>query len=131
MPLFRSFEAPGATGAVSISKGARFQAFGVPLVTVQQAELLKEVRLSCPKRGASGVRRPFWAVALALGLLLGAVLPLGFMFSGSAPVASGREFRPYYSFSWVVPDVSGTYMVEVGLVPAQLTAYDVAWLEVY
>ena len=29
------------------------------------------------------------------------------------------------SFSWVVPEVAGTYVVEVGLVPPQLTAYDV------
>ena len=33
-----------------------------------------------------------------------------------------------YSFGWVVPDVAGTYVVEVELVPLQLTAYDVAWL---
>jgi hypothetical protein len=32
-----------------------------------------------------------------------------------------------YSFTWSIPNVSGTYVVEVGLVPAQLTAYDVAW----
>ena len=35
-----------------------------------------------------------------------------------------------YGFSWVVPQVTGTYVVEVGLVPAQLTAYDAAWLKV-
>lgn len=35
-----------------------------------------------------------------------------------------------FSFSWVVPEVVGTYVVEVGLVPAQLTAYDAAWLNV-
>jgi hypothetical protein len=35
-----------------------------------------------------------------------------------------------YSFSWVVPDVAGTYMVEVDLVPARLSAYDAAWLVV-
>jgi hypothetical protein len=35
-----------------------------------------------------------------------------------------------YSFSWVVPEVAGTYAIEVGLVPAQLTAYDAFWLEV-
>lgn len=35
-----------------------------------------------------------------------------------------------YSFSWTVPDFAGTYTVEVGLVPAQLTAYDAVWLEV-
>jgi pimeloyl-ACP methyl ester carboxylesterase len=34
-----------------------------------------------------------------------------------------------YSFVWVVPDVGGTYVVEVGLVPAQLTAYDAVWLK--
>jgi len=34
------------------------------------------------------------------------------------------------SFGWRVPDVAGTYIVEVSLVPPQLTAYDAAWLEV-
>ena len=34
-----------------------------------------------------------------------------------------------FSFSWVVPDVAGTYVVEVSLVPAQLTAYDAKWVE--
>jgi serine protease len=35
-----------------------------------------------------------------------------------------------YSFGWRVPDVAGTYVVEVSLVPPQLTAYDAAWLQV-
>ena len=35
-----------------------------------------------------------------------------------------------YSFSWSVPDVAGTYIVEVSLVPPMLTAYDAVWLEV-
>jgi hypothetical protein len=35
-----------------------------------------------------------------------------------------------YSFVWNIPDVVGTYVVEVGLVPPQLTAYDTAWLSV-
>jgi hypothetical protein len=35
-----------------------------------------------------------------------------------------------YSFDWIVPEASGTYIVEVGLVPAVLTAYDSVWLEV-
>jgi hypothetical protein len=35
-----------------------------------------------------------------------------------------------YSFTWSIPNVAGTYVVEVGLVPAQLTAYDAAWLGV-
>jgi peptidoglycan/xylan/chitin deacetylase (PgdA/CDA1 family) len=35
-----------------------------------------------------------------------------------------------YSFTWAVADVAGTYVVQVGLVPAQLTAYDELWLKV-
>jgi hypothetical protein len=35
-----------------------------------------------------------------------------------------------YSFSWIAPESAGTYIIEVGLVPAQLTAYDSMWLEV-
>jgi peptidoglycan/xylan/chitin deacetylase (PgdA/CDA1 family) len=34
-----------------------------------------------------------------------------------------------YSFTWTVPDVAGTYVVEVELVPTQLTAYDAVWLD--
>jgi subtilisin family serine protease len=34
-----------------------------------------------------------------------------------------------YRFSWSIPDVAGTYLVEVGTVPAVLTAYDAVWLE--
>jgi hypothetical protein len=33
-----------------------------------------------------------------------------------------------YSFEWSIPDVAGAYVVEVGLVPAQLTAYDAKWV---
>ena len=43
---------------------------------------------------------------------------------------SARAKIKDYSFSWVVPDSAGTYVVEVGLVPTQLTAYDAVWLEV-
>jgi parallel beta-helix repeat protein len=35
-----------------------------------------------------------------------------------------------YAFSWTVPNVAGTYYVEVGLVPLELTAYDAVWLSV-
>lgn len=35
-----------------------------------------------------------------------------------------------YRFDWDVPEVAGTYVVEVSLVPPQLTAYDAVWLEV-
>jgi parallel beta-helix repeat protein len=35
-----------------------------------------------------------------------------------------------YGFTWNVPAAAGTYVVEVGLVPPRLTAYDAAWLGV-
>jgi subtilase family serine protease len=35
-----------------------------------------------------------------------------------------------YSFTWSTPNVAGTYVVEVELVPPLLTAYDTAWLGV-
>jgi pimeloyl-ACP methyl ester carboxylesterase len=44
----------------------------------------------------------------------------------SVPAGTVRE----YSFVWVVPNGAGTYVTEVTLIPAQLTAYDTAWLKV-
>jgi len=35
-----------------------------------------------------------------------------------------------YSFNWNIPSTSGLYVVEVGLVPTQLTAFDSTWLKV-
>jgi hypothetical protein len=35
-----------------------------------------------------------------------------------------------YSFCWKIPAVAGKYVVEVGLVPSKLTAYDVVWFDV-
>jgi hypothetical protein len=34
-----------------------------------------------------------------------------------------------HSFDWKVPTAAGTYIVEVSLIPARLTAYDAMWLE--
>jgi hypothetical protein len=34
------------------------------------------------------------------------------------------------SFDWNIPNVAGTYVVEVSLVPIQLTAYDSVWLKI-
>jgi hypothetical protein len=42
---------------------------------------------------------------------------------------AAKEVRDY-NFTWSAPNVPGAYFVEVGLVPAQLTAYDAAWLNV-
>jgi hypothetical protein len=54
----------------------------------------------------------------------------GYYYYDFQPVAVAADGVRDYSFGWVVPEVSGTYVVEVGLVPAQLTAYDAFWLEV-
>ena len=40
------------------------------------------------------------------------------------PIAAAADDAKDYSFSWTVPDTAGTYVIEVDLVPAQLTAYD-------
>jgi len=54
----------------------------------------------------------------------------GWPYWGSGRVAVGADMVRDYGFSWVVPDASEKYVVEVGLVSAQLTAYDAAWLKV-
>jgi subtilisin family serine protease len=56
--------------------------------------------------------------------------PDGYYFYDFQPVAVAAGEVQDYSFSWVVPDIAGRYVVETGLVPPQLTAYDAAWLEV-
>jgi hypothetical protein len=45
-------------------------------------------------------------------------------------IAVDTDSAEEFSFDWIVPDVEGTYVVEVGLIPPQLTAYDCVWLEV-
>jgi len=35
-----------------------------------------------------------------------------------------------YAFGWSIPEIAGTYVVEISLLPPQLTAYDVVWVEV-
>jgi len=46
------------------------------------------------------------------------------------PIALAANEVKDYSFSWAIPQTAGTYVAEVGLVPAQLTAYNVVWLKV-
>lgn len=46
------------------------------------------------------------------------------------PIAVAADEVKPFTFSWTVPDAHGTYVVEVGLVPTQLTAYDTLWLDV-
>jgi hypothetical protein len=56
--------------------------------------------------------------------------PSGYYVYDFKPIVVEADEVKDYSFDWVVPDSAGTYILEVGLVPAQLTAFDVAWLEV-
>jgi hypothetical protein len=46
------------------------------------------------------------------------------------PISVSADTVREQGFTWSIPNVAGTYIVEVSLVPAQLTAYDTAWLSV-
>jgi hypothetical protein len=56
--------------------------------------------------------------------------PSGYYFfdSQNASVAANSVWE--YNFTWSIPEVAGTYVAEVGLIPALLTAYDAVWLSV-
>jgi hypothetical protein len=56
--------------------------------------------------------------------------PGGYSFYDFQPIIVSANGTNEYSFNWVVPNVTGTYMVEASLVPMQLTAYDAKWLQV-
>jgi len=68
--------------------------------------------------------------ALESTLALSVTGPGGYYQYDFQPVAVGANEIKDYSFNWVIPDVAGTYMVEVSLVPMQLTAYDTSWMKV-
>jgi len=42
----------------------------------------------------------------------------------------GSDTVREFAFTWSIPAVAGSYVVEVSLVPAHLSAYDAKWLEV-
>jgi len=56
--------------------------------------------------------------------------PGGYYHYDSQPITLAADEVKDYSFTWAVPQAAGTYVAEVGLVPAQLTAYDAAWLKI-
>jgi subtilisin family serine protease len=56
--------------------------------------------------------------------------PGGYYHYDFEPVAVGADEVKDFSFGWGVPDVGGTFDVEVGLVSAQSTAYDAVFLSV-
>lgn len=68
--------------------------------------------------------------ALEATLTLTVTGPDGYGYYDFQPISVSADAVHEYSFIWNVPAVTGTYVVEVSLVPAQLTAYDAVWLKV-
>jgi hypothetical protein len=68
--------------------------------------------------------------ALGSTLTLTVTGPGNYGYFDFQPISVSANTVGECSFVWVVPDVAGRYVVEVGLAPAQLTAYDAAWLKV-
>jgi hypothetical protein len=69
-------------------------------------------------------------LVLASSLTLTVTGPGGYYFFDFQSVNMTSDAVGEYKFGWNIPAVAGTYVVEVELVPPQLTAYDAAWLEV-
>jgi serine protease len=55
--------------------------------------------------------------------------PSGYYVYDFQPIKVEADEIEDYSFKWAIPDSAGRYIVEVSLVPAQLTAYDSKWIE--
>jgi subtilisin family serine protease len=68
--------------------------------------------------------------SLASTLTLTVTGPKGYYYFDFQSINVTADAVREYGFTWNVPAVAGTYVVEVGLVPPRLTAYDAAWLEV-
>ena len=69
-------------------------------------------------------------LALNSTLALTVTGPGGYYYYDFQPIAVGANETKQYSFSWIIPNVAGTYVAELSLVPTQLTAYDSEWLNV-
>ena len=69
-----------------------------------------------------------------LDLAFGSVLtitvtgPSGYSFYDFQPISATANSVGEYSFTWNTPNIPGTYVVEAGLAPSSLTAYDVKWV---
>jgi hypothetical protein len=55
--------------------------------------------------------------------------PNNYYYFDFQPISISADTVGEHSFTLIVPDVSGTYVVEVELVPPRLTAYDAVWLQ--
>jgi hypothetical protein len=67
--------------------------------------------------------------ALGSSLTLTITGPGNYGYFDVQPISVSAGTVGEYTFDWVVPNVAGKYVVEVGLAPSLLTAYDTAWLE--
>jgi subtilisin family serine protease len=68
--------------------------------------------------------------ALESTLALTVTGPGGYYHYDFQPIALAANEVKDCDFSWAIPQTVGTYVAEVGLIPAQLTAYDAVWLNV-
>jgi peptidoglycan/xylan/chitin deacetylase (PgdA/CDA1 family) len=62
-------------------------------------------------------------------LTLSVTGPAGYCFYDFQPITVPANSINEYSFNWLVPNATGTYMIETSLVPVQLTAYDAKCLQ--
>jgi hypothetical protein len=69
-------------------------------------------------------------LSLSSTLTLTVTGPKGYCYFDFQSINVTADAVGEYSFTWNVPAVAGTYVVEASLVPMQLTAYDAAWLKV-
>jgi subtilisin family serine protease len=68
--------------------------------------------------------------ALVSTLTLTVTGPMGYYYFDTQNATVAANSVGEYSFTWSIPNMVGTYVVEAGLIPAQLTAYDAVWLNV-
>jgi hypothetical protein len=67
--------------------------------------------------------------ALESTLTLTVTGPGGYSYYDFQPMKVAANTVSEFGFTWVFPSVAGKYVVEAGLVPSLLTAYDTVWLE--
>ena len=68
--------------------------------------------------------------ALESSLSLAITGPDGYGYFDVQPIRVAAGSVGECCFVWAIPDVAGKYVVEVGLAPSLLTAYDVLWLDI-
>jgi hypothetical protein len=68
--------------------------------------------------------------ALVSALTLTVTGPMGYYYFDTQNASVAANSVGEYNFTWGIPYVAGAYVVEVGLIPPQLTTYDSVWLKV-